>query len=486
MIIRRIFELAQSRPHKTALIYDADSYTYAQLARAISNARRGFSAYDLPPERTAILMIRNSAEAWVNALALRSLGLTVACMPSLNIANELKIANAACFAYSPTSAVDETALRRIAGDIPIVQSAELSHARIAADDTPIAMPEIGIYGGQILHTSGTTGEYKKLLMEGRLEAARTEKLRPWYGFDSDTVNHVLNFPIWTSMGFRRPISTWDAGGTVIIDEKPGYEARVMRHNPTTVSLIPSMFPGFLQAVRRDNIDLSRINLRIAGGFMSVSWLKELIEQHNTSIEVSYSSTECLDVCLTRFSSIDDYDWIAPVAGRIVEIVDEADRICDHGVEGYLRVKLEPLDLTHYLDDETTTARFFRSGYFYPGDMAIAREDGHVRILGRTADVLNIRGNKIAVGPLEQQIQQSLSVENVCLFGGLGENGREELVVAIEADRMPPPAGLHRIAKAFSAFENVRFEHFVSFPRTEGGMQKIKRMELRKRVFRDSN
>ena len=149
------------------------------------------------------------------------------------------------------------------------------------------------------------------------------------------------------------------------------------------------------------------------------------------------------------------------------------------MEGELRVRLRDIDATSYLDDEEASRRFFCDGYFYTGDLAVRRADGRIRILGRTADVLNVQGQKIAVAPLEQKIQDFLRVNAVCLFSFLDDNGKEELVVAIEANEAPPQPLLDKISHEYMSFERVRFEVLREFPRTEAGMQKIKRLELRK-------
>ena len=78
-------------------------------------------------------------------------------------------------------------------------------------------------------------------------------------------------------------------------------------------------------------------------------------------------------------------------------------------------------------------------------------DGRVRILGRTADVLNMRGLKVAVAPVEMAEQRLLKVDEVCLFSGLDEMGKEELVVAVESDRELPGAELEQLTREFPSF-----------------------------------
>jgi acyl-coenzyme A synthetase/AMP-(fatty) acid ligase len=125
---------------------------------------------------------------------------------------------------------------------------------------------------------------------------------------------------------------------------------------------------------------------------------------------------------------------------------------------------------------------FRDGCFYPGDLAVRRADGRIRVLGRTADVLNAGGQKIPAGPIELEIQRMLNVSEVCLFAGLNAQGQEELVIAVEADHTPDRAALEQVGRTFSIFPTVRFAVLAAFPRTEGGMRKTRRPELRRMVW----
>jgi hypothetical protein len=73
-----------------------------------------------------------------------------------------------------------------------------------------------------------------------------------------------------------------------------------------------------------------------------------------------------------------------------------------------------------------------------------------------------------------------------IFSGLNDRGEEELVIALEAESAPSSAEMDRVAPSFPQFERIRFEVLERFPRTEAGMQKIKRSELRKLLFGGSD
>lgn len=223
----------------------------------------------------------------------------------------------------------------------------------------------------------------------------------------------------------------------------------------------------------------------SGGFMTKRLADSVVEKLTSDLQVTYSATEFIRVPLkSQYGTVDDLHWLKSVAGSVVEIVDDDDVPCLTGEEGYVRVLLTDVDANGYLNDPDATARFFRHGYFYPGDLGVQRADGAIRILGRSNDVLNVRGSKLAVAPLEQRAQEHLGVETVCLFSGLDKMGVEELVVVIEGDRAPSRDEMQKLAATFPQFERLRFEMMSRFPRTEAGMQKVKRSEIRKLVFPD--
>jgi acyl-coenzyme A synthetase/AMP-(fatty) acid ligase len=188
------------------------------------------------------------------------------------------------------------------------------------------------------------------------------------------------------------------------------------------------------------------------------------------------------IMASEFHTADDLNWMTPHPGRVVQVVDEDGAKLPPGVDGLLRIQLDELDSRAYLDDPEATARVFRGGFFYPGDLAVAREDGRVRILGRAADVINIRGQKLAVAPMEEKLQQGLGVDEVALFSGLGADGVEELVVAVRSTTPIERAEVERRLGGSAIFDKVRVEVFADFPRTENG--KTRRLELRRMLFAD--
>src|SRR5262249_36178189 len=197
--------------------------------------------------------------------------------------------------------------------------------------------------------------------------------------------------------------------------------------------------------------------------------------------ITYGSSEMgATLLFSRFTATHDMHWLTPGDGRTIQIVDERGNECP---EGELRIPLTDIDCTSYLDDPEASAKVFRNGFFYPGDLAVRRADGRIRILGRVDDVVNVQGIKYAVGPIEHEIQQLLGVDEVCLFSGLNAAGNEILAVAVQSSRQLSRSEVAAVVRPCAPFSGRgRGRVFREFPRTETGTRKTRRSVLKKLVF----
>ena len=480
MIVNRIYQWARVQPGKTALIHDDATVSYAALARRIEARRQYFASRELPAGQTAVVLIQDLAAAWTAVLGLRAAGLNTICAASIADAEALNIRDVACIVAAQAEAAglgDGQAFPH-AVVIQVPASVDLD---IGDQALPTARPGPAM-GGHILYTSGTTGAYKKVLCAPDHESDRLALIARSRGTTAGTVNHALSFGLWTTVGYDQPLSVWLMGGTVVTDQRLTAHETFFANGVNTAIVLPTSLQTLVDLHGTDGGPRSQCAFRVSGAFCPRSVIERASTRLTGNLTVAYGSTECASIATSRFLGPEDHDWLAPTLERTVEIVDEFERPLGDGLEGLLRVRLLSGDAQAYMDDEDATARHFRGGYFYPGDLAVRRADGRVRILGRFDDVLNIHGQKLAIAPLEQRLQSFLDVENVCLFSGLDGEGREELVVALETDRALTPVEQEQITLNYRMYGRIRIVTLKPFPRTEAGMQKIRRIELRKMIF----
>jgi acyl-coenzyme A synthetase/AMP-(fatty) acid ligase len=119
-------------------------------------------------------------------------------------------------------------------------------------------------------------------------------------------------------------------------------------------------------------------------------------------------------------------------GVQAQVVDEADRPLPSGAEGLLRVRT-PGQALGYRNDPVATARHFRDGWFYPGDVGRITAEGLLIVTGRASDVINLGGRKVAPDIIERVLEDLPEVREAAAFGVPGQNEIVELWAAVVAD-----------------------------------------------------
>ncbi len=481
MLLDRIFAHARAHPGRTAFITGGVAIDYATFARAIAALRGHLAASALPATGLAVIRTERLADSWATMIALRSLGLDTIGVTSLAVAADLKLKDVICVvARQEELAKGELEAPAVSGK-PFVFLPHRLWQDSLAGEPPQADGSPRPAGGHILFTSGTTGMAKKILVSADIDERRFARNAAVLGWPANPVVYVGPLNLGSATGYSYTSFGWHIGACVVFDQGSEPAQRFFEHPLTNAFLNPVQARQLVAKAREANQEPGDVEIRVSGAAVPLDLVEALKRNVSRNIIAHFSATECLVVMGTRMRSLEDIQWYTPFPDRIVEIVDGIGRARPDGKEGELRIRLIDSDCTSYLDDPDTTAKFFRDGWFHTGDFAVRRADGRVRLLGRLADVLNIGGSKVAVAPIEQQLQQALRVDNVCLFSQLTDAGADVLAVAYEAASDLPAARMDALARQFPAFSHLRFVRFGAFPQV-GGLQKIDRRALRRAIF----
>lgn len=480
MSAESIVSWARKQPEANAVIHNGVAVSYAEFSGAIETTRRYLETQALPEAQTAIVIVENLLDSWTVVFALQALGLTTVCAKSIEFAQTLGIKGAPIVVSTVRDLSQQAAGVKSHPQTRIIQVPNPSYTPSNPGGTPAFRQ-----GGHILYTSGTTGNYKKLFLSGHLQSLRDKEIAKRNLYSPGKMYHGINFGLWTAAGYKVPQSVWDAGACVILDQRSDWPRFFKGAGNTRSVMIPDMVEQFLSSLDESPAPspLMEFGLVVGAGFISHKSAERILTRLTKNLENQYGSTEInLGMLNSKVTNLEDLHWLAPTGDRIVEIVDESGVICPTGKEGMLRIRLTELDCSCYMDDPEATRKAFRDGCFYPGDMAVERADGRIRILGRSTDVMNLKGQKIAVAPMEHKIQAILGVSAVCLFSGLNDAGEEEVIIALESQQPPEKSALMNLGHEFAQFEQVRFAHLQRFPRTSTGTSKIDRIALRKLIF----
>jgi len=479
-----IYSVACEHPSKTAVIHNGITISYSAFANAVSTTIDFIDTQDFSEGTNVIVIVKDLLNCWVAVLALQARGFTTIVASSSEFVSTLKIRNiAGIVTTTDESSIHQLNEESIAGmKVIFIPSPAYRDDQFSGD-----MANKGSIrnGDHILYTSGTTGDYKKIVFAAQHQQKRDAERVQQMSLQEDTVFHCLNYALWTSIGYTLPLSTWHANGCVILDQRPDWYKYFMHSGVTRAVLLPDRLIELLGSTDdcSEVCPLENLTLHASGGFISRKIADKILGRITRNLVVSYGSTEvCIASLESMATNLDDLHWLAPTHYRRIEIVDESGAGCPFNVEGYLRIRLQEHDCASYLEDPEASARVFKEGYFYPGDMAIQRPDGRVRLLGRSADVVNFRGQKLAASPIEERIQNILDGTNTCIFSGINDVGEDQVVIVMESKQWPEKSRLDHLGSEFREFDQVLFSIVYPFPRTQTGIEKINRTALRKLVF----
>ena len=142
----------------------------------------------------------------------------------------------------------------------------------------------------------------------------------------------------------------------------------------------------------------------------------------------------------------------------------------------------------YFDDEEETGRYFRGGdrWGWSGDLAVADEDGFIRLVGRSKDMIVSGGINIYPREIETIIEAHPEVEECIAFGVPDERWGEALVAYVVSRDGCSPTEMH--LQEYCADELARYKRpreiiFVSnIPKTASG--KVQKPLLRSEFLKE--
>ena len=483
--VEKIFEFARQTPDAWAMVHDLQPVTYRAFHRMITAMRRKLATYGLRPGGVVVVWIYSAKVSWVVNLALRTLGLTTV---SIRGPGEFAGFNGLDIVAVVTSADEgypalDPALAPGAARIVIQQTDWAIEDDGAALEPPPQTP----VGDHILLTSGTTGNYKMMVIDAEGQAADIKRGIEAFRRGADDIErdlpaaiNILNLGLWTAAGYGVPVAIWSLGATVIIhqgsDEHLSFATWGITHAMVTPALLAQMLPAMpVSFPRNDNL-----LLMVTGGQLSRGLANRIRAQLTNRIISLLGATESGGWAITPIESDEDLHWHRLDLRRTVEVVDENDQPLPPGQLGQVRVLLEN-GFNGYLNDPDATAAFVKDRYFYPGDLGILDGKGRIALYGRVTDVLSIMGDKIPAAPYEHALQEALGLEGVCMLSEQGDDQEEQLHVVLETAEPIDEATLRQAAFAhLSRFPSARFHFLVPFPRNDMG--KIERFMLKQRLI----
>ena len=263
---------------------------------------------------------------------------------------------------------------------------------------------------------------------------------------------------------------------------------VAEEKATALYGVPTMFIAELDHPQRSAFDLSSLRTGImAGATCPIEVMRRVIdEMHMAEVQIAYGMTETSPVSLQTGAN-DDLERRVTSVGRTQprlenKVIDADGNSVPRGEIGELCTRGYSVMLGYWNNPKATAESIDDEGWMHTGDLAVMDEQGYVRIVGRSKDMIIRGGENIYPRELEEFFFTHPAVADVQVIGVPCSKYGEEIVAWVRLHPGHPVTEeqLREWARARIAhFKVPRHFRFVDeFPMTvTGKVQKFRMREI---------
>ncbi|MEA2480378.1 MAG: fatty-acyl-CoA synthase [Thermoleophilaceae bacterium] len=256
---------------------------------------------------------------------------------------------------------------------------------------------------------------------------------------------------------------------------------------TSLYGVPTMFIAELGHPDFDSYDLTSLRTGImAGSPCPTEVMKQVIDKmHMAEVTICYGMTETSPVS-TQTRADDELERRVGTVGRVhphveVKVVDPADgRMVARGEPGELCTRGYSVMRGYWDDAERTAEAIDAGGWMHTGDLATMDEQGYLKIVGRSKDMIIRGGENVYPREIEEFLYSHPDVADVAVVGVPDERYGEAVMAWIV-----PKQGASLDGDAIRDYCRERIAHYKvpryveavdEFPMTVTG--KVQKFKLR--------
>lgn len=329
---------------------------------------------------------------------------------------------------------------------------------------------------RILFSSGTTGTPKGVPFSLEvLEKRALVRNKLWLDYGP----FLSLFDIGSLGGFGTFHGQLLSGATYIPPATPSVNARnILKHKIEHIQGSPNQISALVDIAERHEYRLSTLKLISVAGSAITPYLNSRIQKVLKSrVQNLYASTEggVISYRVDDSQEPDDLGNVLPSV--LVQVVDDTDVPLAFGEKGRIRVKSNE-SVKEYFKDSEATNKFFRDGWFYPGDLGRLMENGRLYLEGRDDELVNIGGLKVDPMKVDSFVVGQLDIVDAGAFGFQDSNGESSFAVAIVSQVIPDFEAILELLRSHFGHGSPRFVYQVNeIPRNERGKVDRRRLAI---------
>jgi acyl-coenzyme A synthetase/AMP-(fatty) acid ligase len=289
---------------------------------------------------------------------------------------------------------------------------------------------------RIVLTSGTTGDQKAVALSHDIILRRIQTYSFAFGNRFPNCSRVfLDVGVAANFGYLSGIYVLARGGTIFVRGSDPAETMqaLSLYNVECMISPPAGMAEFLDYYERSPAFLSPFEVILSVGSKLAGPLSDRVRARMCSHVVSgYGATEGNPVACAYVHQIEHIQGAVGYVtlGMTVQAVDEAGKPRKPGDEGLIRFRGERC-VGGYVGNPPGSEKFFRDGWFYPGDIGAVTEDNVLVISGRSKSIIDLGGDKINPEAIEAILLSYPGVVHAVAFGRANALGIEEVWAALE-------------------------------------------------------
>lgn len=364
---------------------------------------------------------------------------------------------------------------------------------------PVALADDDLAPVVLAGTGGTTGLPKGVLISNRTLDCFIANMLATLSFDRNSV-YLAAAPMTHAAGaYAFPV--FAQGGTILLHNGVNpqlFISDIAKYRVTETFLPPTATLAILAQPNAREADFSSLRHYISTGApIAPDRVSEAIEVFGPCWTQLYGQTEALAIMtvLQPHESVDSDG--RPLPGRIdtvgraapfvrLAIMDGEGNLLPSGTRGEIVCQSDLVMLGYYENPEAT-AEVSGHGWHHTGDVGTIDEDGFLRILDRTKDMIITGGMNVFPSEIENWLSQHPAVHEVAVIGVPDDKWGEAVkaIVQLKADASATTDELIAWCKAElgSVKAPKSIDYVTSFPKSAVG--KLLKRDLREKYWQDA-
>jgi len=277
----------------------------------------------------------------------------------------------------------------------------------------------------IQYTGGTTGAPKGAMLSHKNAISDIVIGTRWMGWEPGKGLALSGFPFFHMAGLFFNITCISLGLTQILVPNPRDTdhicAQMKKYKPTTIVNVPSLYQLLMGNPEFRALDFSGVDIFMSGAapfpeesqkeFEEIVGKGKLLEVYGMT-ETSPLTTMNPSKGKKKLGSIG-----LPLLNTDIKLLDtDTGKEVALGEPGEICVKGPQVMVGYFNRPDETKKTIDADGYMHTGDVAVQDEEGYLRIVDRTKDMLIVGGFKVFSKKVEEVMTEHPAIEMIATIG----------------------------------------------------------------------